>query len=359
MKIQFANLQAQYQDYKAEIDAAIQEVLDSSHYIMGPKVLKLEEELSQYVGSHAITCANGTDALRIALLAIGVEPGDEIITSPFTFIATAEMIASIGAKPVFVDVNESDFNIDASKIENAITEKTKAIIPVSLYGQPSDMDAVNAIAEKHNLTVVEDGAQSFGATYKGKRTGNLSKVATTSFFPAKPLGCYGDGGAIFTQDSDLVDKIKSIRNHGQIKRYYHKYIGENSRLDAIQAAVLSVKLKYYDKEITKRQVIAKRYSELLGDNIVTPKVADGRTSVWAQYTIRVKERDTFQEKLKNAGIPTAVHYPRPLHLQEAFAYCGGKEGDFPIAEKISSEVMSIPMSAHLTEDEQDYICRFI
>lgn len=357
--MEFANLKAQYQEHKQEIDQAIQGVLDSGAFIMGPAVLELEAKLSEFTGSNAISCANGTDALQIALLAIGIQPGDEVITTPFTYIATAEMIASVGAIPIFVDINESDFNIDVTKIEALITPKTKAIIPVSLYGQPSDMDAINKIASEYNIVVIEDGAQSFGSTYKGKKSGNLSQIATTSFFPAKPLGCYGDGGAIFTQDDVLAAKIKSIRNHGQEKRYYHKYIGVNSRLDTIQAAVLNVKLKYYNTEIQTRQELANNYTRLLKDSVRTPEVMNERTSVWAQYTIRVSNRDELQKRLKENGIPSAVHYPRPLHLQEAFTYCGYKKGDFPIAEKVSQEVMSLPMSAHLTMNEQAVICKVI
>jgi len=355
MKIQFADLKAQYEFYKSEINSAIQEVLDSSQFIMGQQVQELEKNLSEFTGSNAITCANGTDALMIALYASGIGPGDEVITTPFTFIATAEMIAIVGAKPVFVDINESDFNIDSTKIEEVITSKTKAIIPVSLYGQTSDMDLIDEIASRHGLKVIEDAAQSFGATYNEKKSCNLSDLATTSFFPAKPLGCYGDGGAIFTKDAELAEKIKCLRNHGQIKRYYHKYIGVNSRLDTLQAAVLNVKLKYYEKEIAMRQKVAERYTFLLKEKVTTPVVKPDRTSVWAQYTIRVKNRDTVQKKLQEQGIPTAIHYPRPLHLQEAFAFCGGKMGDFPIAEKISAEVLSIPMSSFLSEMEQNYI----
>ena len=356
MGIEFVNLNAQYQTYKEEIDSAISKVINSSHFIMGSEVSELEEALSAFTGSHAITCANGTDALQIALMAIGIEPGDEVITTPFTFIATAETIALLKAKPVFVDINEKDFNIDVSKIEAAITSKTKAIIPVSLYGQPSDMDAINEIAEKYGLKIIEDAAQSFGATYKEKRSCNLSELAITSFFPAKPLGCYGDGGAIFTQNVQLVEKIRSIRNHGQTSRYFHKYIGANSRLDTIQAAILLVKLQHYEKEMALRQHVADRYTSLLSPKIITPVIMPERTSVWAQYTIRIKKRAHVQEKLKELGIPTAVHYPRPLHLQEAFNFCGGKIGDFPVAEKIAEEVMSIPMGGYLTEAEQNIIC---
>lgn len=355
VKIVFANLHAQYLKYKNEIDCAIQRVIDSSQFIMGEEVKELEDELSRFTNTQAITCANGTDALLIALMGIGIEPGDEVITTPFTFISTAEVIASLKAKPVFVDISEEDFNIDAEKIESAITSKTKAIIPVSLFGQPSEMDKINEIAKNYQLRVIEDAAQSFGATYKGKRSCNLSELATTSFFPAKPLGCYGDGGAIFTSNTELAEKIRSIRNHGQIRRYYHKYVGLNSRLDTLQAAILRVKLKYYNNEIDIRNEVAKRYTSLLSDKI-TPKVKSEKTSVWAQYTVKIKSRDHIQGKLQSCGIPTAVHYPLPLHLQEAFAFCERKKGDFPVAEKASMEVLSLPFSAYLTEEEQGYIC---
>lgn len=354
--MEFCNLKAQYKEYQLEIDTAMQKVIESAHFINGPEIKELELNLTEFVGSNAITCANGTDAIQIALMAIGVEPGDEIITTPFTFIATGEMIALMGAKPVFVDICEDDFNINPSLIEAAITDKTKAIIPVSLYGQPADMDEINAIGAKYNITVIEDAAQSFGASYKGKRSCNLSNLATTSFFPAKPLGCYGDGGALFTNNDELADKIRMIKNHGQSKRYHHSVIGVNSRLDTLQAAILNIKLKHYDKEILRRQEIAEKYTKLLGDKVQTPTVLEGRSSVWAQYTVRVENRDKVQAYLKEAGVPTAVHYPKPLHLQEAFAYLGSKVVDFPISEKVSKEVMSLPMSAYVTEAEIQLIC---
>jgi UDP-2-acetamido-2-deoxy-ribo-hexuluronate aminotransferase len=357
--MEFCNLKAQYKDYQLEIDTAMQKVIESAYFINGPEVKELELNLTEFVGSNAITCANGTDAIQIALMAIGVKPGDEIITTPFTFIATGEMIALMGAKPVFVDICEDDFNINPSLIEAAITDKTKAIIPVSLYGQPADMDKINAIGAKYNITVIEDAAQSFGASYKGKRSCNLSNLATTSFFPAKPLGCYGDGGALFTNNDELADKIRMIKNHGQSKRYHHSVIGVNSRLDTLQAAILIVKLKYYDAEIKKRNNLANRYNELLSDIVLTPNIMKDSISVWAQYTIRTQNRNDLQEKLKKHNIPTAVHYPKPLHLQKTFAYLGGKEGQFPISEKISNEVMSLPMSAHLTEIEQEDIGKLI
>ncbi len=355
--MEFCNLKAQYAEYQVEIDAAISKVLKESRYINGPEVSELESALTAFVGSQAIACANGTDALQLALMALDIGPGDEVITTPFTFIATAEMIALVGATPVFVDIKEDDFNMNPELIEAKITSNTKAIIAVSLYGQVSDMDEINVIAEKHNLTVIEDAAQSFGATYKGNRSCNLSRIATTSFFPAKPLGCYGDGGAVFTNDKELEEKVRCLRNHGQVKRYHHGLVGINSRLDTLQAAVLIVKLKYYEKEITQRQTNAAYYSELLNTKVQTPGVMEDKASVWAQYTIRVENRDQIQSALSEANIPSAVHYPMPLHLQECFANLGGKKGDFPIAEKVSRQVMSLPMSAHLTEDEQDLVAQ--
>jgi UDP-2-acetamido-2-deoxy-ribo-hexuluronate aminotransferase len=359
MKINFIDLQSQYQKYKSEIDIQIHEVLDTSSYIMGPKITQLEENLSKFTGAkHAITCSSGTDALLLALMALDIKTGDEIITTPFTFIATAEMIAFIGAIPVFVDIDDKTYNIDISKIEEKITPKTKAIMPVSLFGQIAEMEQINAIAKKHNLSVIEDGAQSFGATYKGKRSCSLSDIGCTSFFPAKPLGCYGDGGALFTNDDNLAHKIRIILNHGQTQRYVHSHIGINGRLDAIQAVVLNVKLKYYEDEITIRQKIANQYNQRLR-NVITPFVSGVNTSVWAQYCIRVHDRDTMLAKCADHGVPTGVYYPIPLHLQEVFAYLGYKEGDFPITEKISKEIMALPMSAFLTEKEQNYIIETI
>jgi len=289
-------------------------------------------------------------------MAIDVQPGDEIITTPFTFIATAETIALLKAKPVFVDIDEKTYNIDPALIEAKITPRTKAIMPVSLYGQCADMDAINAIAHKHNLIVIEDAAQSFGAVYKGKKSCNLSTIGCTSFFPSKPLGCYGDGGALFCSDETLGLKIKSILNHGQGKRYEHKYIGVNGRLDTIQAAVLNVKLKYFEDEIIKRKAIGERYSTLLKDaDVITPMVMNDRTSVYAQYSIRVKNRESMMQKLSDKGVPTAVHYPIPLHLQEALAYLGYKKGDFPISERVGTEIMSLPMSPFLTTEQQDFV----
>ncbi len=355
MKIDFANLQYQYQLYKDDIDARIQAVLNKSNYIMGEEVQQLENELQKFTGAkHAISCSNGTDALLLAMMALDIQPGDEIITTPFSFIATAETIALMKAIPVFVDIEEDTFNIDANNIESAITNKTKAIMPVSLYGQPADMDEISRIAKQHKLKVIIDGAQSFGATYKGKTDSNLGDISTTSFFPAKPLGCYGDGGAVFTNNDDYAEKIKMMRVHGQNKRYHHKYIGMGGRLDTIQAAILLAKLPHYKEEIEKRQAVAVAYENGLSKDILKPIIKKGRTSVWAQYTVKTQNREEVQHKLKDAGIPTAVHYPMPLHQQKCFEYLGHTTGDFPIAEKVSKEVMSLPMNPYLTNNETSY-----
>lgn len=357
MKIDFANLQYQYQLYKDEIDKAIHNVLDKSNYIMGEEVKTLEEELQIFTqANHAITCSSGTDALLLAFMALDIKPDDEIITTPFTFIATAETIALLGAKPVFVDIDEKTYNINANKIEEKITSKTKAIVSVSLYGQPADMDKIQEIADKHNLKVVIDGAQSFGATYKGRADSNLGDISITSFFPTKPLGCFGDGGAVFTNDENLAAKIKQLRIHGQNKRYHHKYIGLGGRMDTLQATILSVKLKHYKKDLALRQEVAQKYTKALREkDTILPYVDKNTTSAWAQYSIRVKNRDEIQAKLKENEIPTAVHYPMPLHLQECFKYLGHKQGNFPISEKISQEIISLPMNPYLKNEEIKYI----
>lgn len=360
MKIDFAKLSHQYKLYKQEIDTAIHEVLDSSSYVLGPQVALLEQKLAQFTGAgHSIACSSGTDALQLALMALDIGPGDEVITTPFTFIATAEMIARVQATPVFVDIEDRTYNIDPGKIEDAITARTKAIMPVSLYGQTSDMDEIAALGAKYNLPVIEDAAQSFGATYKGKKSCNLSALGCTSFFPAKPLGCYGDGGAVFTSDDQLAEKIRCLHVHGQNQRYRHKYLGICARMDTIQAAVLLVKLGHYQEEMKMRQRVADLYSELLDGPAAVPKLGKDRTSVWAQYSIRVKNRDKVQEYLSGAGIPTAVHYPMPLHLQECFEYLKYSKGDFPTAEAVSREIMSLPMNPFLTEEEQQYTARKI
>nr|WP_321268591.1 DegT/DnrJ/EryC1/StrS family aminotransferase [uncultured Sulfurimonas sp.] len=361
MKINFIDLQAQYLEYQSEMDSEVLEVLSSAQFIGGEKLNTLESNLASYTGSsHAIGCSSGTDALLLALMALNIGYGDEVITTPFTFVATAEVIAFLGAKPIFVDIDEDSYNIDPTKIENVITDKTKAIMPVSLYGQCADMDAINDIAKKYNIPVIEDACQSFGATYNGKKSCNLSTIGCTSFFPSKPLGAYGDGGAIFTNDDELAAKMRMLLNHGQNERYKHKYVGINGRLDAIQAAVLNVKLKHFDKEVKTRDEIGTRYNDLLEDaHVITPKIAQNNTSVFAQYSIRAKNREELIAKLNSQDIPTAVHYPVPLHLQEAFEYLGYREGDFPISEEVSSQIMSLPMSPYLTEAQQDFIVKAI
>ncbi|MFW3344161.1 DegT/DnrJ/EryC1/StrS family aminotransferase [Aliarcobacter butzleri] len=358
MKIDFANLQYQHNLYKEEIEEAIIKVARNCNFIMGNEVSELEKNLEEFTSAkHAITCSNGTDALLLAMMALDIKPGDEVITTPFTFIATAEMIAFLGAIPVFIDIDEKTYNINPNLIEEKITSKTKAVIPVSLYGQPADMDKINQIAKKHNLKVIIDGAQSFGSTYDGIRDSSLGDISTTSFFPAKPLGCYGDGGAVFTNDEKLATKIKSLRLHGQSKRYHHQYIGMGGRLDTMQAAVLNVKLKYYPKDLTLRQEVASKYTKALENksNLILPYIDNKSTSAWAQYSVRVKNRDEVQNRLKDAGIPTAVHYPMPLHLQECFLYLGYKKGDFPISEVVSDEIMSLPMNPYVTDEEIEYI----
>ena len=356
MKIDFANLTKAYLDHKEDFDREVGKVLHDANYIMGQPINDLEQKLQTFTGAkHAISCSSGTDALLLVLMALDIQPGDEVITTPFTFIATAETIAFLKAVPVFVDIDETTYNIDASKIEEKITSRTKAIMPVSLYGQVSDMDEINAIAKKHKLAVIEDAAQSFGATYKGKRSCNLSEFACTSFFPAKPLGCFGDGGAVFTSNDQMAEKIKSLRLHGQTKRYYHKYIGMGGRLDTLQAAVLNVKLKHYETDIQNRQKVAEQYNTHLSNFTNTPQILFENTSVWAQYSIRVPNREKVQSLLTEKGIPTAVHYPQPLHLQECFEYLKYQKGDFPIAERVSDEIMSLPMNPYLTNEEIDYI----
>jgi len=358
MKIDFAKLQYQYQLYKTEIDEAIHSVLNKSNYIMGEEIIQLEDKLQKFTkAKYTISCSSGTDALLLAMMALDIKPGDEIITTPFTFIATAETIAFLGAIPVFVDIDEKTYNINPDLIEKKITSKTKAIIPVSLYGQPANMTKIQDIANKHNLKVIIDGAQSFGSTFNNITDSNLGDISTTSFFPSKPLGCFGDGGAVFTNDEKLALKMKSLRVHGQSKRYQHKYIGIGGRLDTIQAAVLNVKLRYYEKDLALRQEIANKYTRALENkpNLTLPFVAENATSAWAQYSIRVKNRDKVQTSLKEQGIPTAVHYPMPLHIQECFEYLGHKKGDFPISEIVSNEIISLPMNPYLNEQEIEYI----
>ncbi|WP_104484431.1 DegT/DnrJ/EryC1/StrS family aminotransferase [Acinetobacter indicus] len=353
--IEFIDLKAQQARLKEKIEARIQRVLAHGQYILGPEVKELEEKLAAYVGAkYCITCANGTDALQIVQMALGIGPGDEVITPGFTYIATAETVAVLGATPVYVDVNPKTYNLDVEKLEAAITPRTKAIIPVSLYGQCADFDAINAIAAKYNLPVIEDAAQSFGATYKGRKSCNLSTVACTSFFPSKPLGCYGDGGAIFTNDEELAKVIRQIARHGQDRRYHHIRVGVNSRLDTIQAAILLPKLAILDDEMQARQRIADTYTKLFNEAgiLTTPFIEAHNQSVWAQYTIQVDHRNEVQEKLKAQGIPTAVHYPIPLNKQPAVADVNAV---LPVGDAIAERVMSLPMHPYLNFEAQEKI----
>ncbi|NRN30272.1 DegT/DnrJ/EryC1/StrS family aminotransferase [Photorhabdus heterorhabditis] len=347
--MQFTDLAAQQRRIKDNIDANIQKVLTHGKYILGPEVAELEEKLIAYTGApYCITCANGTDALQIALMAIGIKPGDEVITPGFTYIATAETVALLGGIPVYVDVKPTTYNLDPALLEAAITTKTKAIIPVSLYGQCADFDEINAIAAKHNLTVIEDAAQSFGATYKGKRSCHLTTISCTSFFPSKPLGCYGDGGAIFTHDEELAKIIRQIARHGQDRRYHHVRVGVNSRLDTLQAAILLPKLEIFDEEMALRQTVATNYNQALNNIgiMTTPYIEPHNLSAYAQYTIRVKNRDELQRKLKEQGIPTAIHYPIPLNKQPAVA----SNITLPVGDEIAQEVISLPMHPYLSID---------
>lgn len=353
--MEFIDLKSQYQRLKPEIDAGIQRVLDHGQYILGPEVAELEEKLANYTGAkYCITVANGTDALQIAQMALGIGPGDEVITPGFTYIATAETVALLGAKPVYVDIDPKTYNLNPALLEAAITTKTKAIIPVSLYGQCAEFDAINAIAVKHGIPVIEDAAQSFGATYKGRKSCNLSTIACTSFFPSKPLGCYGDGGAIFTNDDELAKVMRQIARHGQDRRYHHIRVGVNSRLDTIQAAVLLPKLAALDDEISARQVVAKKYSELLStliddtkqSLIKPPHIVSHNISAWAQYTIEVSEREDLQGKLKQSDIPTMVYYPIPLNKQPAVA---DEAVHLPVGDFVAKRVVSLPMYPYMNE----------
>lgn len=346
--IPFVDLAAQQDRLRGDIEAGIARVLAHGKYILGPEVTELEERLAAYTGAaHCISVANGTDALQIALMALGVGPGDEVICPGFSYIATAETPAVLGARPVYVDIDPVTCNLDPALLENAITPRTRAIIPVSLYGQPADFDAVNAIAERHGIPVIEDGAQSFGASDKGRKSCNLSTIGCTSFFPSKPLGCYGDGGAIFTSDPELATILRQIARHGQDRRYHHLRVGVNSRLDTIQAAILLPKLAILDDEIAARQRVAEAYDAALAPlGLTTPHVRPGCQSAWAQYTIRVQRRDAVQAALKEAGIPTAVHYPLPLNRQPAVADAGAH---LPEGDRAADEVLSLPMHPYLGE----------
>lgn len=355
--MKFIDLNQQYRLIKSTVDKNIQAILDHGQYIMGPEVEELEHRLAEWVGvRHCITLSNGTMALLVALLALGIGPGDEVITSSFSFFASAETIVFLGAKLVFVDIDPRTYNIEPSQIELAITERTKAIVPVSLYGQCANMTAINAIAHRYGLPIIEDGAQSLGATHWGHQSCGLTTIGCTSFFPSKPLGCYGDGGACFTNDDILAEKMCLIRNHGQQTRYRHIQIGLNVRFDTLQAAILLAKLEVFPQELKRRQQVAKWYSQKLGDHLVTPHIEAGNISAFAQYTVRVERRQEVRSVLNNAGIPTAIHYPQPLHKQPAIRNYLQDDYNYPEAEIASQQVLSLPFHPYLTEEVVDLIC---
>jgi UDP-2-acetamido-2-deoxy-ribo-hexuluronate aminotransferase len=357
-KIEFVDLKAQYRALKGSIDERIQRVLDHGQFIMGPEVGELESKLAALTGArHCVTCASGTEALLIALMALDIGPGDEVITTPFTFIATVEVILLVGATPVYVDIEADTCNIDASRLESAITPRTRAVIPVSLYGQPADMDEINAVAERHRIAVVEDAAQSFGARYKGRWSGNLSTIGCTSFFPSKPLGCYGDGGALFTDDDTLAQAMREIRVHGQSKRYVHTRIGVGGRMDALQCAVVLAKLERFEWEIEQRARVGALYNARLSElapDLQLLSLRPDRTSVYAQYTVRLSEREKVRQALQAAGIPTAVHYPIPIHRQPAYAK-NFEQVSMPVSERMAEEVLSLPMHPDLDPATQERI----
>jgi UDP-2-acetamido-2-deoxy-ribo-hexuluronate aminotransferase len=370
-RLDFVDLKSQQQQISAVLAENIQRVLAHGQYVMGPEVQELEARLAAYVGvKHAVSCSSGTDALLMSLMAYGVGPGDAVFTTPFTFIATAEVIQLLGATPVFVDIDPKTFNLDPEALaeaagrlgQNTATAhlKPKGIIPVDLFGQPADYDRIHAIAQGHDLFVLEDAAQSFGATYKGRRAGALSETAATSFFPAKPLGCYGDGGAVFTDDDELAEVLRSIRVHGQGRhKYEHVRIGLTGRLDTLQAAVLLAKLEIFDQEVTARQAVAQRYSQALHPVVEAPLVDPACTSVWAQYSVLSEHRELLLQKLQAAQIPTAIYYPLPLHLQRAFAHLGYKKGDFPVSESASQRIFSLPMHPYLGHADQEKIIQVL
>ena len=356
--MQFIDLKTRHQFIGDKINARIQKVMEHGQFILGPEVCEVEEKLAQYTGSkHCVTVSSGTDSLLIALMALGVGAGDEVITVPYTWISTAEVISLLGAKPVFVDVRPDTWNMDETLLEAAITDKTKAIMPVSIYGQCPDMDAINEVAKKYNLPVIEDAAQSFGATYKGKKSCNLSTIGSTSFFPSKPLGCYGDGGALFTNDDELAEKFRWIRVHGQERKHHHPILGINGRMDTIQAAILLEILEVFPDEVKKRENLGQAYSAGLAniEGLETPSIGEDNTSVYAQYTILAEQREEIQKSLIEKEIPSVSYYSIPLHFQPVFENLGHKEGDFPVAEKVANQCLSLPMSPYLTQEDQSKV----
>lgn len=351
--MEFIDLKSQQARIRSDLDENIRVVLDHGAYVMGPEIARLERQLAEFVGvKHCIGVSSGTDAILIALMALGVGPGDEIITTSFTFIATGEVISLMGAKPVFVDIEPRTCNIDPGKIESAISGRTKAIVPVSLYGQCADYQAINAIAERHGLPVIEDGAQSFGAMFRGRRSCGLTTIGCTSFFPSKPLGGYGDGGACFTDDDALATAIREIRVHGQDRRYHHPRVGVNGRLDTLQAAILLAKMKVFPDEILRRQAVGDRYTTLIRQycgKVAPPHIAEGNTSVYAQYTVQVDNRDRVQQILAEEGIPTAIHYPIPIHRQPVFS---NVTYELPVSDGVAEKVISLPMHPYLSDSDQ-------
>jgi UDP-2-acetamido-2-deoxy-ribo-hexuluronate aminotransferase len=370
----FIDLKKQYKLLKPSIQKRINDILDRASFIMGSEIFELEEKLAEYVGTkYCLSCASGTDALLLSLMAKGIGPGDAVFTTTFTFIATAEVISLLGATPVFVDIDSKTYNIDPVKLRQEITKvnigenisgsfkkrlSPKAIIPVDLFGLCADYDAIGAVAKEFGLFVLEDAAQSFGAMYKGKKAGSFGDMAATSFFPAKPLGCYGDGGAVFCNDAEMFDKLKSLRVHGQgIDKYENVRIGINGRMDTLQAAVLLAKMEIFDKELVKRQDVALRYSQALASSFTVPTIPPEYYSAWAQYSVLHQKRDEIMLKLKKAGIPSAIYYPKPLHMQKAFAYLGYEKGQFPVAEDIAEKIFSLPMHPYLEEKDLKEIIR--
>lgn len=352
--MQFIDLKTQYKRIETRVEEGLKAVLQHGQYVMGPEIRELEKQLAEWTNvKQAIAVASGTDALLLALLALDVKAGDEVITSPFSMFATAETIVLAGAKPVFVDIDPKTYNIDSSLLEKAITPKTKAIMPVSLYGQCADIDTINAIAAKHNLPVIEDGAQSFGATYKNRPSCGLTTIACTSFYPAKPLGGYGDSGACFTNDEKLAAKIRALHNHGQDERYHHPWIGINGRMDSFQAVVLLAKLTLLKEELELRQKVAKRYDDALSSYFVIPYIEPHNVSNYAQYTLSVSNREVIQNAMQAKNLPTMVHYPIPIHMQPAMAYLNLPKGSFPKAEKAAEQVISLPMHPYLSEEDQE------
>jgi len=374
--MQFIDLKTQYRRIQDSVNRRMNVVLEHGNYILGPEIQELERKLAEYCGAtHCLTCASGTDALLLPLMALGIGKGDAVFTTPFTFIATAEVIALLGATPVYVDIDPKTYNIDPEKLDVAVNDvthgkkpasgipdglKPRCIIPVDIFGLPADYDAIHRIAKKYGLSVIEDAAQSFGATYKGKKACSLADIAATSFFPAKPLGCYGDGGAVFTNNKELAEKLESLRVHGKgTDKYDNVRIGINGRFDSLQAAIVLAKMEVFAQEVEMRQAVALRYSEGLKNSVSVPYIPEGYMSVWAQYSILSDKKDTCMQNLTKAGIPTAVYYPKPLHLQTAFSYLGYKKGSMPVSEQIAEKIFSIPMHPYLNQEDQDKIMTII